>query len=81
MQPGVEDTRNLEEELEDLDETERAIERSGKRIEAQEQRIAHLKMDGVNSESAEKLLADMRDSLKQRIVHRALIVKTIMCRA
>lgn len=77
MRPGVEVTRNIEEELVDLDETDRAIERSGKRIEAQEQRIAHLKRDGVDGESAELLLADMRDSLKQLILHRALIVTAI----
>ncbi|MGO4812786.1 hypothetical protein AB4156_24830 [Cupriavidus sp. 2MCAB6] len=80
MQPGVEATRNIEEELEDLDETDSAIERAGKRIEAQEQRIAQLKREGTDSESAEKLLGDMRDSLKQLIMHRALIVKTIACR-
>lgn len=80
MQPGVEATRNIEEELEDLDETDSAIERAGKRIEAQEQRIAQLKREGTDSESAEKLLGEMRDSLKQLIMHRALIVKTIACR-
>lgn len=45
VQPGVALTRSIKEELEDLDETDRAIERSGKRMEAQEQRIAHLKRD------------------------------------
>ncbi|MGT2493159.1 hypothetical protein ACU4GD_28275 [Cupriavidus basilensis] len=80
MQPGIEATRNIEEELEDLDETDRAIERAGKRIEAQEQRITQLKREGTDIESAEKLLGDMRDSLKQLIMHRALVVKAITCR-
>lgn len=77
MQSGAEATRNMEAELEDLDETDSAIERAGKRIEAQEQRIAQLKREGIDSESAEKLLADMRDSLKELIMHRALIIRTI----
>ncbi|KJK21106.1 hypothetical protein UB46_29470 [Burkholderiaceae bacterium 16] len=80
MQPGVEATRDIEEELEDLDETDRAIEHAGKRVEAQEQRIAQLKQEGIDSKSAEQLLADTCDSLKQLILHRALIVKSITSR-
>ena len=60
MRPGVEATRNIEDELEDLDETDRAIERSGKRTEAQEQRIAQLKREDIVSESAEKQLTRSR---------------------
>lgn len=80
MQPGVEATRDIEESLEDLDETDRAIEHAEKRVEAQEQRIAQLKREGIDSKSAEQLLADMCDSLKQLILHRALIVKSITSR-
>lgn len=80
MQPALEVTPNIEEELEDLDETDRAIERSGKRIEAQQQRIAQLKREGMDSESAEQLLANMWDSLKELLMHRALVVKAITFR-
>lgn len=61
-------------DLEDLDETDQAIERLGKRIAAQEQRIAHLKRDGIDSETAEQIRAAMGDSLKQLLMHRALIL-------
>jgi Spy/CpxP family protein refolding chaperone len=80
MQPGLEVTRNIEQDLEDLDETDQAIERLGKRIEAQEQRIAHLKKDGIDSETAEQIRASMCDSLKELIKHRALIVHAITYR-
>lgn len=80
MQPALEVTPNIEEALEDLDETDRAIERSGKRIEAQQQRIAQLKREGMDSESAEQLLANMWDSLKELLMHRALVVKAITFR-
>lgn len=73
MQPGLEDLR-------DLDETHVAIERVEKRIVAQEMRIAQLKRDCVESDSAERLLATMRDSLKELIMHRALIVHAIAYR-
>lgn len=77
MQPGLEVTRSIEEDLKDLDETDLAIERLGKRIAAQELRTAQLKRDRIDSDTAEKMLANMRDSLKKLIMHRALIVHAI----
>ena len=73
MQPESEAVRSVEVDLEDLDETGRAIERSEKRIEAQQQRIAQLKRDGVDSEPAEQILVKMRVRLKELIMHRALV--------
>ncbi|RDK05460.1 hypothetical protein DN412_36860 [Cupriavidus lacunae] len=80
MHPALEVTRNIEEDLEDLDETDQAIERLGKRIDAQQQRIAHLKRDGIASETAEQIRANMCDSLKELIMHRALVMHAITYR-
>lgn len=80
MQPGLEVTRNIDEDLEDLDKTDQAIERLGKRIEAQEQRIAQLKRDGIDSESAEQIRANMCSTLKELFKHRALIMHAITSR-
>lgn len=74
MQPGLHITRSLEEDLEDLEETDQAIERLGKRLEAQEQRIAQLKRDRIASETAELIRSNIRESLKELMMHRALIV-------
>ncbi len=81
MQPESEAVRSVEEDLEDLDEAGRAIERSEKRIEAQQQRIAQLKRDGVDSEPAEHILVKMRASLKELIMHRALVALTMAQRS
>lgn len=80
MQPGLEATLSIEESLQDLDEANLAIERAEKRIAAQELRIAQLKRDRVDSDSAERILASMRGSLKELIMHRALIVHAIAYR-
>lgn len=80
MQSATEATRSIETDIEDLDDTDRAIERLGNRIDAQEQRIAQLKRDGIDGESAEKMRADMHDSLKELIMHRALIMHAIAYR-
>jgi len=77
MQAGSAVTRSLEDDLEDLDETDLAIDRLGRRIEAQEQRIAQLRRDGIDSWSAEQILANMRDSIKELIRHRTLITQAI----
>lgn len=77
MQAGLQVTRSIEEDLEDLDETDQAIERLGKRLEAQEQRIAQLKRDSIASETAEQIRSNIRDSLKELIMHRALIMHAI----
>lgn len=80
MQPGLETTLSIEEALKDLDEANLAIERAEKRIAAQELRIAQLKRDRIDSDSAERILASMRGSLKELIMHRALIVHAIAYR-
>lgn len=77
MQAGSEVTRCVEADLEDLDETDQAIERLGKRLEAQERRIAQLKRDGIDSTSAQQIRASIRDSLKELIMHRALIMHAL----
>lgn len=77
MQPGFEATRSLEEDLEDLDETHRAIALTEKRLDSQKRRIAQLKEDGIECHSAEKMLADMHRSLKDLIRHRALVIQAI----
>jgi hypothetical protein len=43
--------RNIEEDLRELDETARSIERLGARVQAQERRIAALRRDGVETGS------------------------------
>lgn len=80
MQPGLEVPRSIEQELRDLDETHLAIDRVEKRIVAQELRIEQLKSDRIDSDSAERLLASLRESLKELIMHRALIVHAIAYR-
>lgn len=77
MQRGFEAARSLEEELEDLDETDRAIKLAEKRLDSQKRRLAQLKADGVQSQSAERILADMNRSLEDLIRHRALVVQAI----
>lgn len=67
-------TRNIEEDLRELDETARSIERLGARIQAQERRIAALRRDGVETVSAEEIRARLCDSLKDMVMHRALIL-------
>lgn len=74
-------TRSIEKDLEDLDETDQAIVRLSKRLEAQEHRIVQLKRDGVETETAEQLRSNMRDSLKDLIAHRALIMQALASRA
>ncbi len=65
--------RNKEEDLEELDETDRAIERLGERIQAQEKRLAQLKREGIDVKSAEEIRANLCESLKELLKHRALI--------
>ncbi|WP_018004496.1 hypothetical protein [Cupriavidus neocaledonicus] len=77
MQAGLEVTRSIEDDLADLDETDQAIQYLGKRLEAQEQRIAQLTRDGIDSTSAEQIRASIRDSLKELIMHRALIIHAL----
>ncbi|WER46981.1 hypothetical protein CupriaWKF_05240 [Cupriavidus sp. WKF15] len=66
--------RNIQEDLKELDDTERSIERLGQRIHAQERRIAELKRDGIESNSAEQIRARLCDSLSDLVKHRALIL-------
>jgi len=80
MQAGSAVTRSLEDDLEDLDETDLAIDRLGRRIQAQEHRIAQLKKDGLYGPSAEQIVVSMRDSLKELIRHRMLITQAIAYR-
>lgn len=79
MQPGLE-ARCIEQDLQDLDDTDLAILRAEKRIAAQELRIAQLNRDGIDSASAQAMLANMREGLKELIMHRALIVHGITYR-
>lgn len=81
MQPGVEPLRSIEEDLQDLDETDQAIERLSNRIDAQQQRVAQLKRDRVDANTAEAMLANMRASLKQLVMHRALVVHAMARRS
>jgi len=80
MRLSPEITRRLGEHLEDLHETNQVIERLEKRIDAQERRIAQLKIDGVDIEPAENLRDGMRNSLQELIKHRALIMLAIVQR-
>ncbi|CAN7768153.1 hypothetical protein LJR296_007258 [Cupriavidus necator] len=73
VRAGLEVTRSLDKDLEDLEETDQAIERLGKRLEAQEKRIAQLSKDGIDSTGAEQI----RASLKSLIMHRAMIMHTL----
>ena len=66
--------RNIQEDLKELDDTDRFIERLGRRIHAQERRIAELKRDGIESKSAEQIRANLCDSLRDLVMHRALIL-------
>ncbi|WP_244222561.1 hypothetical protein [Cupriavidus lacunae] len=77
MQAALELTRSIDKDLEDLDETDQAIDRLGKRLEAQEQRIAQLKRDGIDSTSAEQIRGSIHGSLKELIMHRALIIHAL----
>ncbi|WP_240745800.1 hypothetical protein [Cupriavidus oxalaticus] len=79
MQPGLE-ARCIEQDLQDLDDTDLAILRAEKRIAAQELRIAQLNRDGIDSASAQAMLTNMREGLKELIMHRALIVHGITYR-
>jgi hypothetical protein len=84
MQAGPDASYSIEEDLEDLDETDRAIERAEKRLYAQEQRVALLRKEGVDDDSANTLLANMRSSVKELIMHRALVAHALarrQCRA
>jgi len=65
--------RNVEEDLQELDEADRAIERLRQRIRAQEQRLLQLEQDGIDSQSAERILGNLCDSLRELVRHRALI--------
>ena len=69
--------RNVEEDLQELDETDRAIKRLGQRIRAQEQRLVQLKRDGIGIQSAEKIRADLCNSLQELVKHRALILQAL----
>lgn len=66
--------RNIQEDLRELDDTDRSIERLGLRIQAQERRIAELKRDGIESKSAEQIRAKLCDSVCDLVKHRALIL-------
>ncbi|PLP97943.1 hypothetical protein CYJ10_24420 [Cupriavidus pauculus] len=67
-------TRDTEEDLDELDETDRAIERLEKRIQAQEQRVAQLKREGIVGQSAEQIRVNLCESLEELVRHRALIL-------
>ncbi|SPR97615.1 hypothetical protein [Cupriavidus taiwanensis] len=81
MQPGREPLRSIAEDLRDLDETDQAIERLSNRIDAQQLRVAQLKRDRVDANTAEAMLENMRASVKQLVMHRALVVHAMARRS